>query len=64
MNLDVKILQIQIVDYVNQYLMVYVSQIYLKKLVYDLELMELVFKELTAVQQSFLIKKIMQIILL
>ena len=62
MNLDAKILLIRLEDYVIQQLMELKIKIDLKKMVKDTELMELVYKELTANLQYFSIKKTMPII--
>ena len=62
MNLDAKILLIQLEDYVIQQLMELKVKIDLKKVVKDTELMELVYKELTANLQYFSTKKTMPII--
>lgn len=62
MNLDAKILLIRLEDYVIQQLMELKIKIDLKKVVKDTELMELVYKELTANLQYFSIKKTMPII--
>ena len=62
MNLDAKIQLTQLGDYVFQQLMVLKIKIGLKKVVSDMELMELVFKELTANLQYFSTKKTMPII--
>ena len=62
MNLDVKIQLTRPEDYVLQQLMALEIKIGLKKVVNDMELMELVFKELTANLQYFSTKKTMLII--
>ena len=63
MNPDVKIQPTQVEDYVIQQLMALEIKIYLKRVVRDMELMELVFKELTANLQYFSTKKTTQITL-
>ena len=62
MNPDAKIQLIQPEDYVIQQLMVLKTKIGLKKVESDMELMELVFKELTVNLQYFSTKKTMPII--
>lgn len=63
MNLDVKIQLTQPGDYVIRQLMVLKIKIGLKKVVSDMGLMELVFKELIVNLQYFSTQKIMLIIL-
>lgn len=57
MNLDAKIQLIRPEDYVIQQLMALKTKIGLKKVKRDTELMESVYKELTANQQYFSTKK-------
>ena len=63
MNPDAKIQLTRLEDYVIQQLMAKEIKIGLKKVVRDMELMELVYRELTANLQYISIKKTMPIIL-